>query len=159
MRLSDYDFKENTYRIKWTKVSLPFPEHTLHFKIINLTGTRLVNESINIGGYYDIINEPILAISPDSAESFFERWKNRKTEEYMLLEILKIKDVNSGIKCSALKKTMFEENDDENTINFYIKPTCLSEKWDKLVIRYLETKIVGYYIIDGETIYKSIIIK
>jgi|JI9StandDraft_2_1071091.scaffolds.fasta_scaffold67054_2 hypothetical protein len=156
MRLSAYDFKTKNYNIEYAKVTLPLPKHTLHFKVINLTGTRTVNESINIGGYYRIINELAFPINLDKAEAFLERWKTNKTTNYILMEIVKIKDENEGIRCSALRDTLFEDNDDENIINMYIKPTCISEKWDKLMTRHLETKIVGYYIVDDDLIYKNI---
>ena len=153
MSLSDYDFKESSYKITGIGVTLPFPKYTLSFKD---TYTLHGFEFWKIGGVYEINNEPKFKVKAELAESFFKQFKSGYWNVYAVLEVLKTKDANAGIKCLDLSKTLFNGSNDYES-NYNIRPKCVSEKWETLIIRNLETKIVGYYIIAGGDIYKNII--
>ena len=146
MSLSDYDFKESFYKITWIGVTFPFPKYCLRFNYMN---------NWWIGGLYEINNEPKFRIKAELAESFFQKFKSGKVKVYTILQVIKTKDMNSGIKCIDLKNTLFNGSNDYDD-NDYVRPTCISERWEKLIVRSLETKLVGYYIIAGDEVYKGI---
>lgn len=152
MSLSEYDFKEGSYTITWINVSLPFPRHSLQFKFVDIPGY----DTWDIGGYYEIKNEPKFKIKADLAESFYKKFKSGYWNVYAILEVLETKDANAGIKCGDLINTLFNGKSSYEK-NYHIMPTCVSEKWEKLIVRTIETKIVGYYIVTSDEVYKNII--
>lgn len=151
--ISAYDFQKSFFYITWIDIDLPFPRFALSSKSWD-SYRGIVNGSWEIGGQYEINNKPKLFIEANEAESLLKRFKNVNIR--LLLEVIKAKDINPGIDCYNLKNTLFNGDGNESEINFYIRPTCVSEKWNKITIRNIETKIVGYYIVDGDNVYKWI---
>jgi hypothetical protein len=152
--ISEYDFKKEKFDIVWANLGLDFPKISLNFRIINMAGTSLVNSSITVGSEMDYINKLPINISKNDAEYFLDDFKNGKIDIFLLLELNSLKDENSGIKCNNLKKSLFNNQGNQNEIDRYVRPTCIEENWEKLKTRNLNFKFKGYYIIDGSKIIK-----
>ena len=151
MSLSDYDFKGLFYKITWIKATLPFPKYRLQFRYVTINDF----DSWGIGGFYEINNEMKFQIKADLAEKFYTEFKSGNWNIYAVLQVLKTKDMNAGIKCKDLRNTLFNGSNGYDD-NYHVRPTCISERWEKLIVRSLETKLVGYYLIAGGEVYKGI---
>lgn len=152
--VSDYDFKKGKFDLVWANLGLNFPKVKLNFRIINMAGNNIINSSITVGSNVDYLNKLPINISKDEAEIFLDNFKNGKTNIFLLLELVKLKDENAGIKCNNLKKTLFNDEGNQIEINRYVKPTCLDEGWEKLKTRNINFSFKGFYLIDGSTVYK-----